>query len=184
LDAGYFDRLYAASADPWDFETSEYERDKYLATVEALGERRFQNAFEIGCSIGVLTSLLAGRCERLLAVDVSEGALARARLRCHEKSNVTFARMFVPREFPTGTFDLIVVSEVGYYWSPEDLRLSIDKIAEASRGGTVELVHYLPKVRDYPLTGDEVHEAFLGDARFTVLRSERAEKYRLDVLAV
>ncbi len=184
LGADYFDRLYTASTDPWDFEKSEYEKAKYRATIDALGPSRFLHALEIGCSIGVLTSLLAGRCDKLLSVDVSRDALHSARVRCAEKPNVTFAQMQVPNEFPPGTFDLIVVSEVGYYWSMSDLKRSIDKIAAAAQRGTVELVHYLPKVEDYPLGGDEVHEAFLADGRFSRLRSARTDKYRLDVLTV
>jgi predicted TPR repeat methyltransferase len=184
LGAEYFDRLYAGSTDPWNFETSKYESDKYGATVEALGSGRFLNALEIGCSIGVLTSMLADRCESLLSIDVSGDALKNARIRCAQKTNVRFAQMQVPNDFPLGNFDLIVVSEVGYYWSKSDLSLSIDKIAVAAQGGTVELVHYLPKVHDYPLSGDDVHEAFLADQRFKSLRSARTEKYRLDILTL
>jgi SAM-dependent methyltransferase len=183
LGAEYFDRVYAQSPDPWNFETSQYELEKYHATVEALGSRRFRSAFEIGCSIGVLTSLMAPNCERLLAVDVSVEALERARKRCAGEANVTFARMSVPHDFPSDTFDLVLVSEVAYYWSKADLSLSIDKIAGAARGGIVELVHYLPKVYDYPQSGDDVHSAFLADSRFTLLRNHRTEKYRIDVLA-
>ena len=51
----YFDRMYAESDDPWRFETSEYERRKYAATLAALPRARYENALEIGCSIGVLT---------------------------------------------------------------------------------------------------------------------------------
>lgn len=43
LPASYFDELYAARQDPWAFESSRYERGKYVATLAALGspERRF-----------------------------------------------------------------------------------------------------------------------------------------------
>jgi hypothetical protein len=75
LDAEYFDKLCAASADPWNFETSEYELNKYRATAKALGSKRFRNALETGCWIGVLTSILADRCANLLSVDVSPEAL-------------------------------------------------------------------------------------------------------------
>ncbi|HEY1680407.1 MAG TPA: SAM-dependent methyltransferase [Candidatus Tumulicola sp.] len=186
LGAEYFDRLYSACPDPWNFETSTYETDKYRATVEALGSRHFGNALEIGCSIGVLTSLLADRCTRLLSIDVNRYALRTAKLRCNKKAGVTFARMLVPNDFPPGNFDLIVLSEVGYYWSKADLLRSIGKIAVAvqQKKGAVELVHYLPKVHDYPLSGDEVHDAFLADGRFRRLRSDRTENYRLDVLTV
>ena len=61
-DAEHFRRLYARSADPWGFRTSGYEQEKYRRTIAALGERRFRSGFEPGCSIGVLTRMLATRC--------------------------------------------------------------------------------------------------------------------------
>lgn len=184
LDATYFDRMYAANDDPWHFETSAYEREKYDATIAALGGRSFTSGFEIGCSIGVLTARLAQSCAALLSVDINERALDRARERCRELTNVRFERLIVPREFPEGPFDLIVVSEVAYYWSDEDLAAAIDRIAGAPTGTTVVLVHYLPKVADYPRDGDDVHAAFLADARFACEFSSRAERYRIDVLRV
>jgi len=184
LDATYFDRKYAGNADPWDFATSPYEAEKYRATLDALAKERFEKAFEIGCSIGVLTAMLASRCESLLSVDVSDRALQQARERCSELHNVRFARMSVPREFPPESFDLVMVSEVGYYWSSADLACAIDRIAAAAAGGTVVLVHYTPFVDEYPQTGDGVHAAFLSDARFEAGFSKRAERYRIDVLHV
>ena len=62
-DAEHFRRLYARSADPWAFRTSAYEKEKYRQTIAALGERRFRSGFEPGCSIGVLTRMLAERCD-------------------------------------------------------------------------------------------------------------------------
>ena len=184
LDSSYFDRMYERNVDPWDFATSEYEAEKYRATLAALPAIQFENAFEIGCSIGVLTAKLAAHCERLLSVDVNEKALGEAKQRCAALRNVRFKRMSVPREFPSETFDLIVVSEVGYYWSDADLECAIDRIAASSVGGTVELVHYTPLVDQYPRTGDSVHEAFLRDSRFEPGFSKRAERYRIDVLHV
>jgi SAM-dependent methyltransferase len=184
LDATYFDRKYAGNGDPWDFATSPYEAQKYRATLDALPLERFERAFEIGCSIGVLTEMLASRCESLLSVDVSDRALEQARERCSELHTVRFARMSVPREFPSESFDLVMVSEVGYYWSSEDLACAIDRIASAATGGTVVLVHYTPFVDEYPQTGDAVHAAFLSDARFEAGYSKRAERYRIDVLHV
>ena len=35
-DPGYFEQLYASDPDPWRFATSDYERDKYAATLDAL----------------------------------------------------------------------------------------------------------------------------------------------------
>ncbi|MEO7057522.1 MAG: SAM-dependent methyltransferase, partial [Caldimonas sp.] len=131
LPSSYFDSVYAASKDPWSFETSAYEAAKYADTVAALGERRFARGFEIGCSIGVLTRLLAARCERLLAVDVNESALEAARSRCADLPHVELRRMAVPAEFAAGPLDLVVMSEVGYYWSPPDLERAL-LLAEAA----------------------------------------------------
>ncbi len=185
LDAAYFDRMYASNTDPWEFATSAYEAEKYRSTLDALPRARFARGFEIGCSIGVLTARLAGRCDSLLSVDVSDRALEEAKRRCDAFDHVRFARMSVPREFPQGSFDLVVVSEVGYYWSDDDLTLAIERIAAAaSGGGTIVLVHFTPFVNEYPQTGDAVHAAFLGDGRFEVEFSKRAERYRIDVLRV
>ncbi len=37
---------------------------------------------EIGCSIGVITEKLAGRCDTLVGFDLAAAALDRARARC------------------------------------------------------------------------------------------------------
>jgi SAM-dependent methyltransferase len=180
LSRSYFERLYAGGADPWSFATSAYEREKYDRTLAAL-RPPYESGLEIGCSIGVFTERLADRCAMLVAVDISEEALASARERCALRTNVHFARADVTRDFPPGAFDLIVLSEVGYYWSDEDLARGRDAIAVGGpAGGDVVLVHFLPKVPDYPRDGDDVHAAFLADARFAVTESYRAERYRLD----
>jgi len=187
LPPAYFDQVYEANRDPWNFETSPYEREKYAATLAALPRPHYPEAFEIGCSLGVLTAQLAPRCSHLLAVDVSEAALAQARSRCAELRQVEIRLMQVPDEFPAQRFDLILLSEVGYYWSPDDLARAADKlIAALPPGGQLLLVHWTPPVHDYPLTGDDVHEFFLAKATdagpLRPLTGQRHEKYRLDLL--
>ena len=183
LKPDYFDEVYAANADPWGFETKPYELEKYADTLRSLPRGHYENVFEIGCSLGVLTAMLAPRCERLLAVDGSEAPLVRARERCREMTQVQIAQMQVPDEFPDGQFDLILVSEVGYYWSPDDFAKAQAAIfAHLAPGGQLMLVHWTPPVHDYPLTGDEVHEAFLEMDGLKHLSGHREETYRLDVL--
>ncbi len=188
LPPSYFDDVYAANADPWDFETSPYEAAKYTATLAALPHDRYASAFEVGCSIGILTERLAARCDRLLAVDVAEAALAQARERLGKAPNVTVERRVLPDDFPDtpadgAPFDLILVSEVGYYFSEPDLALFRTRCAQALQpGGTLLLVHWTPPVPDYPLTGDAVHDAFLADPAFRHVSGSRAPEYRLDLL--
>lgn len=154
LRAAYFEALYARDPDPWDFATSEYEAAKYDATIAAL-DPPYASALEVGCSIGVLTARLAERCERLLAIDVVESALAEARARV---PRATFERREVPEEWPDGPFDLIVCSEVLYYL--DDAALD-EALAEIERtlvpSGTLLAVHWRHPTRTYPLLGDEVH---------------------------
>lgn len=184
LEPSYFERLYAENPDPWNFQSSAYEREKYRATVDALGGARFASGFEIGCSIGVLTARIAGSCDALFSIDVSERALAEARRRLAGNPRVRFARMRFPDEAPPGPFDYVLLSEVAYYWSDADLERAKEAIVRAAPGGTLELVHLLANVREYVRDGDSVHGAFLADRRFTPLAALRAERYRIDVLRV
>lgn len=187
LPPDYFDKVYEANQDPWDFTTSPYEQQKYDATLAALPRQHYARAFEIGCSLGILTARLAPRCNYLLAVDVAEAALQQARQRCAALPQVELRLLRVPNEFPPGQFDLILVSEVGYYWSPADLARAADQLVAAlPAGGQLVLVHWTPPVHDYPLTGDAVHDFFLEKAApggpLRHLHGQRYEKYRLDVL--
>ncbi len=150
LGAAFFDDLYARDADPWDFETSRYEAEKYVQTIAALDGRRFTTALEVGCSIGVLTERLAEHCDNLLAIDVVESALVRA----HERvPQVRFERREIPEQYPPGTFELTVCSEVLYYLDSPALNATLDRIT-----GTLLAVHWRHPTERYPFTGDEVHE--------------------------
>ena len=183
LDRDYFEALYARADDPWSFATSDYEREKYDRTVATLGDARFATGLEIGCSIGVLTRDLAVRVDALYAIDVSEAALDRARRRCADLPNVAFARASFPAECPVARADLVVVSEVAYYWSADDFARARDRIAATlAPDGRLLLVHFLPKVDEYVRDGDAVHDTFLADGRFASVAAERAERYRIDLV--
>jgi cyclopropane fatty-acyl-phospholipid synthase-like methyltransferase len=181
LRPAYFDALYAADPDPWQFATSVYEREKYDATLAAL-PARIGSAFEIGCSIGVLTRRLAERCDTLFAVDVAKVALAEARRRCADQANVTIMRMRVPQEWPTGRFDAILFSEVLYYFASDDLVHTAARArASMTPGGYTLLVHYtLPT--DYPASGDTAADRFIAASGLTPILQRRAAQYRLDLL--
>ena len=183
VPAAYFDRLYTQTRDPWQFETSEYEAGKYRNTLAALPLNRYENALEVGCSIGVLTADLAPRCGALLSLDVSDKAIAVARERCALLPQVRFARMQFPQEAPDGRFDLVLLSEVCYYWQHTELAVAASLLAaQQPAGGHLVLVHHTPAVPDYPLTGDEVHTFWLGRPEWATLRDEHFEGYRLTVL--
>jgi LmbE family N-acetylglucosaminyl deacetylase/protein-L-isoaspartate O-methyltransferase len=181
LTQGYFDKVYEDNSDPWDFETSDYERAKYQHTIQSLPEEKYGNALEIGCSIGVLTKMIAEHCDTLVSIDISEKALEVAKKRLADETKVTFRVAAIPDSFPEGMFDLIVMSEVGYYLSLKDLKKTITQIEQQLNiGGTLIIVHWTHYVKDYPLTGDEVHECF-AESKLTHLHGDRTKDYRLDV---
>jgi 2-polyprenyl-3-methyl-5-hydroxy-6-metoxy-1,4-benzoquinol methylase len=184
--ATHFERLYQSSPDPWGFRTSAYEQTKYRRTVSALGDRHFTSGLEVGCSIGVLTRVLAERCDRLLGVDIVEDPLEAARSRCADQPQVRFRRMQVPAEWPEGCFDLMVFSEVLYFLSAADIERCASRVHESLLpAGMVVLVNWLGQTDD-PTPGNEAAETFIAATagRLTVMRRERHEGYRLDVLAV
>src|ERR1700728_5343581 len=78
LEPKYFEAMYQAASDPWGFEDRWYEQRKYAISVAQLPERRYRSGFEAGCSIGVLTRILAQRCDLLLSCDLAEAAVQAA----------------------------------------------------------------------------------------------------------
>lgn len=183
-DAMHFQRLYDASSDPWRFRTSRYEHLKYQRTIASLGHRRFRSGFEVGCSIGVLTHMLAARCDNLLAVDIVEDPLGAARTMCADQRWVRFKRMQVPRDWPDGIFDLIVLSEVLYFLSPQDIAAVADRIpATSASDGVVLLVNWRGRAGD-PCTGDEAADIFIARMERCLAPEVQHHEasYRLDVL--
>ena len=180
----YFESLYQTSPDPWNFESSEYDQARHEAMLKALPRDHYKSGFEIGCSVGVLTAKLAPRCEALLAIDASQLALQKAKVRCQEFSQVHFEQMHVPTQFPEAQFDLTILAEVGYYLTHEDLLTLRQKIvAQLETGGTLMLVHWIAPVEQNPLTGDVVHDVFmeLADSELRHMSDQRDENHRLDV---
>jgi 2-polyprenyl-3-methyl-5-hydroxy-6-metoxy-1,4-benzoquinol methylase len=140
---------------------------------------------EVGCSIGVLTTRLAARCDRLLGLDFAPAAVAAARARCAPYPGVRIDRMQVPQQWPPGQFDLIVFSEVLYFLNESDLRrICVHAVRSILPGGQVLLVNYTG-VTDDPSSGDSAATFFI-DATASVLQpilQQRAPQYRLDLLA-
>lgn len=184
LGLDHFEQLYAASPDPWHFETSAYEQAKYAATLAALPRPHYGRALDVGCSVGVMTEQLAPRCDDLLALEPVKAALDRARRRNARFPHVRFAKAFVPADWPDALFDLVVISEVLDYLGPDDLRMLAARIAESLRpGGDLVLVHWVGK-KSLVATAGEATDTLTAEAAdaLTPLRTERNRDYRLDVL--
>lgn len=189
VPAHVFDRIYREEEDPWHYTSSQYEQTKYTLSLATLPRHQYDQALEIGCSIGVMTAMLAARCSALLAVDHSQVALDRAMERCYTSfPQITFACRSIPHEFPSETFDLILLSEVGFYWSRADLALAhTEMIRHLRPQGHLLLVHWTVECEGHPLTADEVHGAFLQPSEpplehlWHMLAGQGGNSFRLDL---
>jgi cyclopropane fatty-acyl-phospholipid synthase-like methyltransferase len=184
-DASHFARLYQSSPDPWGFRTDAYEQVKYRHTVDVLNDRRFVSAVEVGCSIGVLTRMLAPQCDRLLALDLVDQPLATAARYCADQPWVEFQRMQVPDAWPERQFDLIVLSEVLYFLAPSDIDRCIRRVVDSLLpGATVLLVNWLGRTDD-PCSGDQAADRFIAGSAgiLAITHQEQRPRYRLDLLA-
>lgn len=178
----YFEQLYADADDPWQLAERHYERRKYDITMASLPRPRYRSAFEPGCSIGVLSGLVADRCDALLATDPYERPLERARAAV-TASHVVFDRGRVPDDWPAGSFDLVVLSELLYYLSPvERLDVRAAAVESLEPDGHLVVVHWRHAFEAATCTGDEAHAELRGDDLVTVVEHVE-EDFRLEVLA-
>jgi cyclopropane fatty-acyl-phospholipid synthase-like methyltransferase len=185
-DVVYWERWFAsAETDPWRYETSEAELAKYRRTLEVCAPTPGTVALEIGCATGVFTAMLASRCASVLGVDISETAIRRGYRRVSGFTNVRFERRTVPAEFPDGSFDLIVCSDLLYYFTEHDVRAVARKIEErTSATGRVVIVNHerpitIHPTRVFEIVADELrsfarsHDEVLG--RHRIVRFDRTE---------
>lgn len=178
----HFDAAYERRADPWGVETRWYEARKRSITLASLPRLRYSRAFEIGCSIGVLTEGLARRADSLLAVDLSRAAVDRARERLSGAAHVSIEQLDVNADYPSGEFDLVVLSEVGYYLSAFDLDRLLNRIdSSLSPEGTLLLCHWRHPSDDFALSGDDVHAAAQRISRWNRTVSHAEKDFLLDV---
>jgi protein-L-isoaspartate O-methyltransferase len=179
-----FEAKYRESTDPWQFAVSPYEQQRYAATLRSLTQAHYARAFEPGCSVGVLTAALAERCDNLLACDIAPTAVCLARERCAGLPNVRIEQADLAESIPPGPFDLIVFSEIGYYFEPAALIKIVCALAtRMARGGEFVAVHWRGESQDHVLHGDEVHALLKQtlEESGTWRNGQRRREFRLDL---
>ncbi|MFD8328017.1 SAM-dependent methyltransferase [Streptomyces lydicus] len=180
--ADYFDAMYATAADPWDLAGRWYEQRKYALTLASLPRTRYRAAFEPGCSVGVLTRLLAARCDHLLAADRVPAAVTAATARTRDLPHVEVRRLAVPDAWPEGTFDLVVLSELLYYFDAATLRDTLGRTLDSLEpGGTLVTVHWNHPVREHCRTGPEVASALAAVPALHLLTEVRDTDFTLQI---
>lgn len=177
----FLTETYARHDDPWGLESRWYEQRKRSVTLASLPAERYGRVLEIGCSIGVLTEQLAERCDDVLAVDLSAAAVETARARLGDREGVEVVRGDVREGLPPGPWDLIVLSEVGYYLTEAELqRLARDMQLAIGERGTLVACHWRHAAAAHLLSGDQVHEV-LDEQGIPRLVHHREADFVLDV---
>jgi SAM-dependent methyltransferase len=179
----YFDTLYSGNSDPWQYQTRWYEQRKRDMCLAVLPQARYANAIELGCGNGVFSELLARRCQALLSIDGNNKAVQLAKQRLTDLAQVKVIQGIIPdvlstleqaqlqayplSEVSNGSsanmppFDLIVISEILYYLSPEDIDKVIAWVGEnLAKGGTLLCCHWRFPIKGFAMTGETVHQRF------------------------
>lgn len=178
--SSYFDAMYQHSSDPWNLAERWYERRKYDLTLAALPRPRYRRAFEPACSVGELTLRLAERCDSVLACDRIASAVATAARRTAAHPHVTVERRALPAEWPDGTFDLIVLSELLYYFDTADVHALLDRAVGALESdGTLVAVHWNHPVKEHLATGTDLARVLARLPGLALLVDHREEDFVL-----
>ncbi|MFZ2014238.1 MAG: bifunctional PIG-L family deacetylase/class I SAM-dependent methyltransferase [Nocardioides sp.] len=156
------DLLHRRSADPWGTDSRWYEQRKRDLLLTVLPDQHVGRALEVGCSTGALTEALARRADRVVAVDRSAAAVAAAQRRLGDDHRVSVLELDIAAAWPDdGPFDLVVVSEVGYFLSPAGLDGLVERVASSlTPVGVVALCHWRHQVSGWLLDADGVHRRF------------------------
>jgi SAM-dependent methyltransferase len=153
----FFDDLWIRG-DPWEFESSEFEDQRFVALMKKLEAHRYGRVLEIGCGSGSFTRRFASLADQVLAFDVSSEAIAKARTAQGGTSHVEFrtANVMDYDPKPEGPWDLIILSEtiyfLGWLYPFFDVAwLAFDLFTATRAGGRLLLANSYGGPQDYLL---------------------------------
>ncbi len=157
----YFEDLYRHNSDPWGYDAHWYEARKRQICLALLTKPRYPKVLEVGCSNGHLSFHLAQRAEQLVCIDVSENAVRLASERLKELEHVVVENRKIPEDYSIQKFDLILISEMAYYLSKDELHQFIEKLKHSlNDDGEILCCHWRHEIQDFELNAEQVHQAF------------------------
>ena len=182
-----FEAIYQSNADPWAVRSCWYERRKRELLMASLPEERYGDVLEVGCGTGETSSLLAKRCERLWAIDVSKTAIERCNQHLTESgiTNVKTFAMRVPVSWPIIAHEhvgLIVVSELAYYFQEVCFDSFLQHCFHSlAPGGDWLMCHYIPDFDDRHQETTKIHQRVSEISGMNLIVSHFDERFQLDV---
>ncbi len=174
----YFDALYNNNTDPWQYQTRWYEKRKREICLAMLPKSHYHYAIELGCGNGVLSELLAQRCQTLISIDGNQQAVKLTKERLAELPHAHVIQGVIPTillnpdqkyldsyflsdnvSTTSLPFDLIVISEVLYYLEPNDIDTVIAWAQQnLAIDGTLLCCHWRYAIDGFTMTGETVHK--------------------------
>lgn len=181
-----FDSLYESVPDPWgsNLQPYRYQQQKYDTLLSLLPARRYRNALDVGCGLGVFTRKLSPHVENVLGTDLSQVAVAQAQQLSHVHNNASFVQADVRGldQRLNRRFDLVVVADVLYYLSPisDDLMQALLQTIEnlVEPGGILLLSnHYFFRFDPDSRMTRRIHDAFLQSGTLRPLHEQKHPFY-------
>ncbi len=182
-----FDALYRSNPDPWAVRTAWYECRKRAVLMAALPRPTYGMALELGCGTGEATRVLATRCADIRAVDLSPTAIAIARAALAEAGtdHVQLHEMRLPGAWPLAAgavADLIVVSELAYYFDDADLDVFVMRCRDSlAPDGDWVMCHYTCDFHDRRQSNARLRDAVHALSGLRRVISHDDERFRIDV---
>ena len=189
----YFEKKYFKK-DPYLLETSDFGKrklDQVNGIIQELPSENTQKVIEVGCGEGILANMAAEKFRDYLGVDISRTALKRAKERNQSHANLKFeANDFFQMNLEDGHYDLMIFSEVFFYFSLEELAPVPEKIEKALKAdGVLLLVHCRANGGDddsgtmvKAFGAKTIHDMFIDKDYYVLEQDLWDEEYRITVL--
>jgi len=185
FEAAYTDPDPWASANP----AYRYQRRKYEVLLSLLPDRPYRAALDIGCGVGLMSRMLAGRAETVLGLDVAQGAVNTAMAAAAGLPGVRFEQADI-LDLPAsldGQFDLLILADTLYYLRPLDDRLLKHLALRTSRllapGGVCLLAnHFFSGADADSRLSRRIHCAFAWSPGYTALSAHRRPFYLVSIM--
>lgn len=179
-DRTYSDGMEGVHPDPWESEGSAFDKKKLALTMACLPRTRYSSGFEAARSIGVLTELLAVRCDRLISSDLTpSGHAVKARSGCHGVS--PFEVGPIREQWPSGQFDLVVFNEIAVLFGEKDFGRVMACVFGSTRVGAHVVGVHRRGLASHPLSAERSHQ-IIGESEDLVTVAHHCEEdFLLDI---
>lgn len=130
-----------------------YNEDIYKA-ISLVSDRHYARCLDVGAGLGHYSELASGICDEVLAIDISNEAMNRAKARLQKKINIKFqVKNLRDANLAWGKFDLVILAEVLYYLGderfPSEFKRLLRRITDlVQEKGRVLLVNYVSPGRN------------------------------------